>query len=538
MIFIYIQSYKGANEGIQKYFNVFQMATWMQNRGKLYLPPAKPSPRVLSTDEYVEGTQLYFYAGSERLLTVGHPYFDVYNNGDESLTVPKVSANQYRVMKLDLPDPNKFALVNKSLYNPERERLVWKLTGLQIGRGGPIGISSSGHPLFNKYGDTENPNMYPAKQEDADDNRMDVSMDPKQTQLFIVGCKPPIGEHWDVGKICENAQPEKGSCPPIQLVHSTIQDGDMCDIGFGAANFKTLQEDKSGVPMDILNETCKYPDFLLMSKDKYGDSLFFYGRKEQLYARHFFMRGGLDGDSFPLTNYIYGAQQGKPQNTIGPYNYFVTPSGSLYSTDSQLFNRPYWLSKAQGANNGILWNNHMFITVMDNTRGTNINISVYKQNEAMAQDYKYKANDFRNYLRHCEEYEVELIVELCKVRLDPDVLAHINVMNPSILENWELSFIPPAPQGIEDTYRYLQSLATSCPSELVPPERPDPYEGLVFWNINLEDKLSEELSQFPLGKRFLYQSGYSTSRKRKLEPGSSGVTVKKIRTVKRKKSKL
>ena len=514
------------------------MALWMQNRGKLYLPPAKPTPRVLSTDEYVEGTKLYFYAGSERLLIVGHPYFDVIDPGNNNaLTVPKVSANQYRVMRVRLPDPNKFALVEKSLYNPDRERLVWKLIGLQIGRGGPIGISTSGHPLFNKYNDTENPNTYPAKQENTDDNRMDVSMDPKQTQLFIVGCIPPVGEHWDVGKVCENVRPDKGSCPPIQLVHTTIQDGDMCDVGFGAANFKTLQEDKSGVPMDLLNETCKYPDFLQMSKDKYGDSLFFFGRKEQLYARHFYVRGGVDGDALPLTNFIYGAQQDKPQNNLGPYTYFPTPSGSLYSTDNQLFNRPYWLSQAQGANNGVLWGNQMFITVVDNTRGTNINISVYKENGDMPGDYKYKANDFRNYTRHCEEYEVELIVELCKVRLDPDILAHINVMNPSILENWQLSFVPPAPQGIEDTYRYLQSLATSCPSELVPVEKPDPYEGLTFWNINLEDKFSDELSQFPLGKRFLYQSGYSTLRKRKADNSSATVTVRKHKTVKRRKVK-
>ena len=70
------------------------MTLWMQNTGKLYLPPAKPVAKVLNTDDYVVGTDLFFYASSERLLTVGHPYFEIPNPAEAGkIAVPKVSGS-------------------------------------------------------------------------------------------------------------------------------------------------------------------------------------------------------------------------------------------------------------------------------------------------------------------------------------------------------------------------------------------------------------------------------------------------------------
>ena len=139
------------------------MALWSSAPGKVYLPPSAPVARVLRTDEYVQETDVYFHASTERLLIVGNPYFDIESEG--VTTVPKVSANQYRVFRCKLPDPNKFALVEKTLYNSERERLVWKLIGLEVGRGGPLGVGSTGHPLLNKIGDTENGSYYLGEQQ-------------------------------------------------------------------------------------------------------------------------------------------------------------------------------------------------------------------------------------------------------------------------------------------------------------------------------------------------------------------------------------
>ncbi|AWK28226.1 L1 protein [Human papillomavirus type 222] len=490
------------------------MAVWLRENGKFYLPPSKPVARVLSTDEYVTETNIYFHAATDRLLTVGHPNFEILKPVTNEVVVPKVSAQQFRVFRIKLPDPNKFALIDPDIYNPERERLVWRLKGLEVSRGGPLGISVSGHPYFNKYSDVENPNAYPPAQED--DNRLNVGFDPKQNQVFIVGCTPPWGEYWDIAKPCADRVLQPGECPPIERKSVYIEDGDMSDMGLGAVNNKTFYEDKAGVPLELTNSISKWPDFLKMAKETYGDSMFFCGRREQLYVRHAFTKAGTMGDTIPeeTERYFYNPTRGTPRaENIASSVYFAAPSGSLNSSDAQMFNKPFWLQRAQGQNNGVLWGNQMFVTVLDNTRATNFILSVYKESPPLNQDYNYKARDFNQYQRHAEVFEMELVVQLCKVTLDPDVLAHINVMNPTILDEWDLAFVPPPPQGIEDTYRYITSWATRCPTAETNKEKVDPYAKYKFWEIDLTEKFTSELSQTSLGRRFLYQSGI-LSRKR------------------------
>ena len=484
--------------------------------GKIYLPPQKPVAKIYNTDEYVQGTGYYFHGGTERLLVVGHPYFDVHDPlQEEKIVVPKVSANQYRVFRVHFPDPNKFAIADTCLYDPEKERLVWRVVGFQFDRGGPLGIGATGHPYFNKYTDTENPATYPPKEEDKD-YRMDMSFDPKQVQMCIVGCAPATGQYWEVTKFCKDHVAQNGECPPIELMHTVIQDGDMCEIGFGNANFETFNQDRASVPLELTNETSLWPDFVKMSKDKYGDQMFFCNRREQMYARHYLTKAGIDGDTLPTSSYWNPQKnQNFDQEHLGPYSYFTSPSGSLVSSDTNIFNRPYWLYKALGANNGILWGNDCFVTIVDNSRNVNFNLSIYK-NAASPPDqntYTYKATDFKNYLRHPEEYEMEFIVELCKVSLSADIIAHLNVMNPRILEDWELAYVPPPPEGIHDTYRYILSMATKCPDDDTPKEKKDPWEPYTFWNVDFTEKLTAELSQTALGKRFLYQLNLRDNRK-------------------------
>ena len=488
------------------------MATWQSASGKVYLPPSTPVARVQGTDEYVERTNIYYHAYSDRLLTVGHPYFNIYNNQGTRLEVPKVSGNQHRVFRLKLPDPNRFALADMSVYNPDKERLVWGLKGIEIGRGQPLGIGSSGHPLFNKVNDTENGNTY---RNSSKDDRQNISFDPKQLQMFIIGCTPCIGEHWDRAPACVNDD-QAGRCPPIELINSYIQDGDMADIGYGNINFKTLQQNRSDVSLDIVDEICKYPDFLKMQNDVYGDACFFYARREQCYARHFFVRGGKPGDDIPASQiddgnlkneYYIPAETGQPQKTLGNSMYFPTISGSLVSSDAQLFNRPFWLQRAQGHNNGILWGNQLFVTVLDNTRNTNFSIAVYQEQKQVKEIENYDSAKFNEFQRHVEEYEVSLILQLCKIPLKAEVLAQINAMNSDILENWQLGFVPTPDNPIHDTYRYLDSLATRCPEKVPAKEKVDPYAKYVFWNVDLSERLSLDLDQYSLGRKFLFQAG-------------------------------
>lgn len=486
------------------------MAFWLPSSNKLYLPPT-PVARVLSTEEYVRRTTVFYHGSSDRLLTVGHPYFSILDQADKSkVLVPKVSGHQYRVFRVKLPDPNQFAIPDEKLYDPTKERLVFALRGLQVDRGQPLGVGVSGHPLFNKFEDVENPTKYTGATQGTD-NRQNVGFDGKQSQLLLVGNTPPWGEHWGAAKPCSPLT--DGACPPLELKNTHIQDGDMADIGFGAADFKALNANKSGVPLDITNAICKYPDFLRMTKDTYGDPLFFFARREQMYTRHFFDRAGIEAEKPPEDLYLIGPTN-QNQNSRATTVYFGTPSGSLVSTDSQLFNRPYWMERAQGQNNGVLWQNEFFVTVLDNTRGTNITISQRKDNGSQN---SYTAADYKVYLRHMEEFELSFIFQLCKVPLDPEVLAHINTMNPAILENWNLGVNPPASGTLEDHYRYIQSLATRCPDQTPPAEKPDPYADLSFWVVDLTEKLSLDLDQFALGRRFLFQTGLNTaSRKRAL----------------------
>lgn len=495
------------------------MSYWVREQGQLYLPPAKPTSRIASTDEYVTGTDIFYHGNTERLVTVGHPMYAIKQG---SVDVPKVSGSQWRVFHVRLPDPNKFGLPDPSLYDPTKERLVWRLTGLQVGRGGPLGVASVGNPFYNK-GDTENPNK-PSFTSNKDD-RLNTSLDPKQTQVFVVGCSPCLGEHWDVAKPCSPLK--KGDCPPLELRTTVIEDGDMCDVGFGAMNFKALQEDRSGVPMDITQSICKYPDFLKMENDPYGDSLFFSGRREQLYSRHMFVRGGKNGDPIPEEVYLKGTASPRAE-TPTLVNYFAAPSGSLVSSDTQMFNRPYWLGQAQGKNNGVLWRNQIFVTVCDNTRNTNFSINVSTTGDQ--QSYDPEQNN--QYLRHCEEFELAFILQLCKVTLNVEVLTQIHVMNPSILEDWNLGYIPATTGDIETHYRFLTSSATKCPTAVPPKEPEDPYKDLNFWDVDLQERLSSDLDQFPLGRKFLQQIGgasKSISRKRPASVRTSKRSTKRKR---------
>lgn len=481
-------------------FNLQMASVWLPSSGRLYLPPPTPVAKLLNTDDFVQRTDLYYHAGSERLLMVGNPFFPVIN-GQGTVIVPKVSPMQYRAFRCKLPDPNQFTFPNADIYNPEKQRLVWGVRGIEICRGQPLGIPSTGHPFFNKLRDVENSNQQPAPPGGDDDPRKNIGLDPKQVQMLIIGCTPCVGEHWDKAETCIGDERGNGTteCPPIELVNTIIEDGNMADIGFGNLNNKTLQEDKSETPLDIVQEIVKHPDFLKMGSDPFGNSMWFYARREQLYARHMWNRTGVTGEDVP-SNLFFAA---KSDLKMGSIAYFNSPSGSLVTTDQQIFNRPYWLQRAQGLNNGIAWNNEVFITCVDTTRGTNFHITMRKNPPT---GDVYKASEFRVYNRHVEEYEIAMICQLCIVDLEPEVLAHLHNMDPNIIDSWNLGFIHP-PNNLEDKYRFIQSLATRCPDKDAAAEPKDPYEGKTFWNVDLTKSFSTELEQYSLGRKFQFQTG-------------------------------
>lgn len=529
-------------KGENAVFNLLQMAFWRPAQNKFYIPPT-PITRAISTDEYVHRTNVFYHASSERLLMVGHPYFEIPSENDDAPApkVPKVSPNQYRVFRIKLPNPNEFVFPDKNAYNPDTERLVWACRGLEVGRGGPLGVAVTGSPFFNKLHDVENPLNGAYEPEDTKNERRNMAFDCKQTQLFIVGSNPPLGEYWTAAKPC--GELKAGDCPPLELLDKVIEDGQMCDIGFGNIDAKRLQPNKSELPLDSIDEIICYPDYHKMTRDLFGNYLWFFARREQMYARHFMDRAGEMKETIPESLYLAPANEdqntGPGQlNSLAPYSYTATPSGSLVSTDTQFFNRPYWLNKAQGLNNGICWNNQLFVTVMDNTRGTNFTINV---NSAEGSLTEYDATKINEYLRHVEEFELSFIFQLCRVSLSAEILSYVHTMDSTIIDNWDLNIASPPNDSLHEIYRWIESQATKCPDAVKPPEDKDPWKDYKFWNVDLTERFSEQLDQYNLGRRFLFQAGLTTNqgaRQVVARPVRTVRTVRTARAVKRKRSKI
>lgn len=451
-----------------------QMAVWTSGQ-KLYLPPA-PVTKVLCTETYVNRKAIFYHCESDRLLAVGHPFYPVKE-------IKKVSPNQYRVFQVQLPDPNQFALPDSTAHNPAKERLVWSLVGLQVSRGLPLCPSVTSHPQSDIVADAETPGR---NAQGSDYKRKLYGQDVKQSQMLLVGCQPALGEYWGIAQNCKE-QPKQGDCPPIELMSRTINDGDMMDIGFGAADFAALNGSKSGVPLDIQEETCLYPDYLKMAEDVSGNSLFFFARKEQSYMRHAYSRAGNNVET-PKEEYSIKDAKNVVNGTF---------SGSLVATDSQIFNRPYWLYTAQGMNNGLLWNNEVYVTVGDNTRGVNLTISVPKE-----KGQEYSPGNINMYLRHAEEYKLAFILELCGITLSGETLAHLQTMDPDILKRWDIPL--QASISLENTYRYKSSGASVCEKQ-PGPENLKPANN--YWTVDLRNRLTLDLDQYPLGRRFLATQG-------------------------------
>nr|AIO10935.1 major capsid L1 protein [Tursiops aduncus papillomavirus] len=486
----------------------------------LHIPPPGTLNRVLHTDEFVTRTDAFYYASTERQIIIGNPYFRVLGNNSKVIA-EKVSPHQFRVFRLLLPDPNKLALVDSNAYDAKTERLVWLLRGFDVGRGGALGVGATGHPLFDKLKDAENPNNSYNK-EVSSDARQNVCIDPKSMQMILVGCSPAVGQHWDAATPCGDSDEEEGSCPPLELKNTLIEDGDMMDLGFGTMNNKALNQSHSAVPLDIVNSITKYPDMLKMAADRYGNACWFCVVREHMFARHLWVRNGALGDAIPnevqhKEDSLYLSGSGD-RSALSSHAYMCTPSGSMVSSDTQIFNRPFWLQRAQGKNNGACWNNEVFVSIADNTRGTNLSISVKKNGEVHGQ-YNYQASDFKQYVRHCEIYEVSLVLQLGRVSLTAEAVAHLNAMDPSILRGWNIGFETSAPVSGEENYRYLTSLATRCP-DAAPEDKPKPrYDGMSFWTIDVSKSLTRDLDNYSLGRKFLYQAGLTglgstTGRKR------------------------
>ena len=141
---------------------------------------------------------------------------------------------------------------------------------------------------------------------------------------------------------------------------------------------------------------------------------------------------------------------------------------------------------------------------IDTTRSTNMTVCAATTSSLSD---TYKATEYKQYMRHVEEFDLQFIFQLCTIKLTAEVMSYIHTMNPTILEDWNFGLSPPPNGTLEDTYRYVQSQAITCQKPTPDKEKQDPYAGLSFWEVNLKEKFSSELDQYPLGRKFLLQTG-------------------------------
>lgn len=510
----------------------------------------------LTTDDYVIGTNIYATCNTERLLIVGNPHHAVeageQENAATKFLVPKVSANQYRVFRCRLPDPNEMILPESHIPDP-KFKYVWQLRGLQVNRGQPMNTGASGAPKFNRGADAESfPYMRPDPRvaDASSDHTVPFAFDPKQMQLLVCGNKPAIGEYWGKADACptlEGDEENPPTCPPIQLRTEFIEDGDFFDMGFGAME-PALRENKYDVPVELLQEITKYIDLIGMQNDGTGDSAFFLTKREQAYARHVFHKDGNQGEPIDENLYPKGPSAQGNCNCTDNYTFYTTPSGSLVNSDNTLFNKPYFLNRGQGHNNGICWLEDLFITVLDNTRNTNMVISVATSDGQTKNGKDFDEGNFTYFLRHTEEFELHLGFRLCKVPLTSPVLFHLFQQNDRILKKWgfkvgmPLHPLPghPAP-SLKDSYRYItdptpsvpESMAILCPERQKQidgePEDQDPYFGHEFWDLDFTDTFKFEYSGSTFARQFfLGLPVSSTAPKRKnIQPPKKTSSKKK-----------
>lgn len=230
------------------------------------------------------------------------------------------------------------------------------------------------------------------------------------------------------------------------------------------------------------------------------------------------------GDALPEELYV----KSSTVQTPGSYVYTSTPSGSMVSSEQQLFNKPYWLRRAQGHNNGMCWGNRVFLTVVDTTRSTNVSLCATVNTET-----NYKASNYKEYLRHMEEYDLQFIFQLCKITLTPEIMAYIHNMDARLLEDWNFGVPPPPSASLQDTYRYLQSQAITCQKPTPPKTPTDPYATMTFWDVDLSESFSMDLDQFPLGRKFLLQRGAAPTVSRKRAAATAAAPTAKRKKVRR-----
>ncbi|QYW06033.1 L1 protein [Papillomaviridae sp. Seabass_c17043] len=415
---------------------------------------------TLSTDKFVSETGTTYSISSDGLRLTGHPYHT-------TNTVGWVSPSRFTVFELQLPDVNKFKLPERvGRIDLKSEKYVWKLVGLRVDSQGSIKPATTAQtgvwlPSDNGCDITAPTTCFDAElqqscadlfteQEEGEnngENQTDLQyirwgMEHSQRQLIVAGCKPATGVYEKFVKT--------GSDYHLERQTKDIQDGDICEFGYGNQSVAG-SEDPSSFPVEMVanpDNAPMIPDFMGMLGDEIGDNCFFHIERNASGIKH---TGHLEGtkshdDFAKTTTPAWLAWMDKDPNGI------TTATAGIISHGNDIMNRNYWLNKARGANNGVLFDNKLFVTVVDNFRGQ-IYRWVEKASDDVKNDYDPTKNKFT--VRHVKEFKVHVIVRLCKIQLESQLVNWMLQHNKEWLKNFGFDFtgsVQSKPIGIVDVH--------------------------------------------------------------------------------------
>ncbi|QYW06007.1 L1 protein [Papillomaviridae sp. Haddock_c45] len=521
---------------------VFQMLRGRHNnkvvvRPNVFEGGVPVSPVMRSTDEFTHDTGLVYAVTSQLMSLIGHPHYDITKSRKRrgktvtDVILPMVSPFQFRVFELNLPDPNHMSFPETLEHrNLSSQRYVWSVEMVEVTRNGPLGVPLTGNSMFAKFADIENPVVDWTKREkqkgakggvDNKDGRVMVGFDGKQTQFIAIGAKPLKGFSWT-----GTESGVKGGCPILTRVVEDIKDGDLGDIGFGNIDPATLCLDEWHLPIEMKDRKCVSPDIDNMLKDGMGDCMFMYINREQLFAKHFWDMAGNGGE---VTEDMTKPLEGK-----------VIPSGSLAASAQSIFGKPYWLNQSVGPNNGLLWDNKLYVTCMDTTHGASFNIVVPKPQTAgdgdqlqqaagsdnhfssakpceefnpLSSEYDsarnadaYDPSKWNEFQRHVSEWSVEAIVRLKTITLEGELMLLLDQKYPDLLNNWGFGW-----KENSELTPYQTNMITSqqsmrrCPEENVlgADEEQEVQSNIVIdSNGDCKLEMHDELHRTPLGRKY------------------------------------
>lgn len=392
---------------------------------------------VISTDQFVQETDTVYHIESDLLRLQGHPY---------KAHIPKVDCvnpSRFTVFKLIVPDYNKFHLPEQpGKISLDSTVYVWKLVAVRVDSQGVLTPATTGQADSAFVATDNGPPSAAPSQQNGDEDGEDLEsgtyvpnywgMEHKQRQLIAAGCAPLDGvyETADYKTFTENGGTTTVTCELKRAVRS-IEDGDLCEFGYGNRGLVT-DADHRDAPTDMTNndQPTLMPDFLGMTNDDIGDKCFFHVERDCVGVRHTgFVRGQLSGDTDTT------AASDPSCNDVDSWR---SCTAGMVSSQLDIMNKNYWLNQSRGPNNGIIWGNQLYVTIVDNLRGF-VHRNTRKKSGADDGD-DYDPTKYQYFLRHIKEYKISAMVRLCKVKLEAKLVNYLMRINSQWLTNFGFSF--------------------------------------------------------------------------------------------------